>query len=382
MDLFTVVILTLVINVIIGFYLSVLHHQKPKDKCFKLWAFSCASFVIGAGLGFLRQYNVSEFITFFIADSLFIAASVFILAGLIQFSHFRYTKRKRAQALTVLFFVFAALLATYQNSELISLIASLAITIAFSLCAFLLHKSTINEPIITNTLKTIFVLHSCIMLIQAALIIINWGTTEPSTLPGSSIYTFLSHIVLTTLTALLLPWLCFLKLERKLTLKSQRDGLTELSNREYFFTQVKRYWQQHSSLPTALMMIDIDLFKGINDNFGHAVGDRAIRSVANIISKQLRSHDIVGRVGGEEYAALLANIDDKIAFKTSQRLCDQIAKELRFIGEDKLELTISIGLVHLRPSDHDYEVAFKTADDALYASKNSGRNKISIGTMI
>jgi len=86
-----------------------------------------------------------------------------------------------------------------------SLIASLAITITFSLCAFLLHKSTINEPIITNTLATIFILHICIMIIQATLITINSGTTEPSRLPGSSIYTFLSHIVLTILTALLLP---------------------------------------------------------------------------------------------------------------------------------------------------------------------------------
>jgi diguanylate cyclase (GGDEF)-like protein len=129
------------------------------------------------------------------------------------------------------------------------------------------------------------------------------------------------------------------------------------------------------------MMIDIDLFKGINDNFGHAVGDQAIRSVADILSKQLRSHDIIGRIGGEEYSALLANIDDKIAFKTCQRLCDQIAKELRFIGVDKLELTISIGLVHLQPSHHSSKVAFKTADDALYASKNSGRNKVTLGSI-
>ena len=76
------------------------------------------------------------------------------------------------------------------------------------------------------------------------------------------------------------------------------------------------------------------------------------------------------------FLVFLVNMDDKIAFKTCQRLCDQIAKELRFIEEDKLELTIIIGLVHLQPSDHDYEVAINTADDVLYASKNSGRIRL------
>ncbi len=382
MHLPTLVILTLAINVLIGFYLSILYVRKPKDKCFKFWACSCASFVFGSGLASLRPYNISEFISFFIADSLLVLAAVFILLGLIQFSHFRYTKHKQRQAFTALVIVFMAILATYQHPELVSLIASVVIAITFALCAFLLHKSAINEPIITNTLKIIFILHSVIMLAQAALILTEWGSTEPSDLPGGSIYTFLSHIVLTTLTALLLPWLCFLKLERKLTLKSQRDGLTKLANREYFFSQVKRYWKRHSRLPTGLMMIDIDLFKVVNDNFGHAVGDRAIQKVASIISRQLRSHDIIGRIGGEEYAALLVDIEKETAFKTAQRLCDQVAKELYFIGKDKVALTISIGIVHLQPAEHDYATAYKAADDALYVSKKSGRNTVTLGKVI
>ena len=97
MHLPTLVIMTLATNVLIGFYLSVLYRRKPKDKCFKLWALSCGSFVIGAALASSRSYNIPEFFTFFVADFLLVLTPTFILLGLIQFSRFRYTKRKRKQ---------------------------------------------------------------------------------------------------------------------------------------------------------------------------------------------------------------------------------------------------------------------------------------------
>jgi len=379
MHLPTLIIMTLVTNVIIGFYLSVLYRRKPKDKCFKLWALSCASFVVGAALASSRSFGIHEFFTFFIADFLLILTPTLILLGLVQFSRFRYTKRKRKQFVTSFCILVVFLLASFQHPELISFIAAVATTTLFALCAYLLHKSAINEPILTHTLKTIFIVHGLVMLTQAGFILINWSTIDSNGLPESSIYTLLSHILLTTLTALLLPWLCFLKLERKLTLKSQRDGLTKLANRDYFFSQITRYWQQYPSIPTAIIMIDIDLFKNINDKFGHATGDRTIKLVAQVLSEQLRSNDIIGRVGGEEYAALLVNIDQHTAFKTAQRLCEQVAKQLRFIGNDEVEVTISIGIAQLQPADHSYEAAFKAADTALYASKNAGRNTVSIG---
>jgi diguanylate cyclase (GGDEF)-like protein len=130
------------------------------------------------------------------------------------------------------------------------------------------------------------------------------------------------------------------------------------------------------------MMIDIDLFKNINDNFGHATGDRTIKLVAQVLSKQLRSNDIIGRVGGEEYAALLVDIDQHTAFKIAQRLCEQVAKQLRFIGKDEVEVTISIGMAQLKPANYSYEAALKAADIALYASKESGRNTVSIGKIV
>jgi len=216
------------------------------------------------------------------------------------------------------------------------------------------------------------------MFVQASLIALNWNAIDAVNLVEGTIFTLLSHTILTTLTALLLPWLCFLKLERKLTLKSQRDGLTKLANREHFFSQIKQYWGNYPTLPSGLMMIDIDLFKSVNDKFGHAFGDRAIKSVARVLSKQLRNNDILGRIGGEEYAVLLVDTDKQKALSIAQKLCDQVATQLRVIEDQPVELTISIGLLQLIPADLSHTDAYEAADVALYTSKASGRNIVTL----
>ncbi|GHG62363.1 hypothetical protein GCM10010919_07630 [Alishewanella longhuensis] len=378
MHLPTVITLALATNFIVGLYLYLLYQRKPKDRCFKLWSYSCGFFVLGSALVVLRPYAIPNFFSFFIADCLLLLAPVYLLAGLAQFSRFRYTKQRRQQALGTLAIVIAIFLASYQQPGLLSITVALAIALTFCLCAYLLHKSIITEPTFTRTLQSVFLLHALVMFIQALLVMLNWQQLNLHGLPESSVYTLLSHILLTTLTTLLLPWLSFLKLERKLTLKSQRDGLTRLANREHFFNQLERYWQQYPSTPAVFMMIDIDFFKKVNDTFGHAVGDQAIVSVAKLLSKQLRSNDIIGRIGGEEYAVLLIDIDEQTALKISHRLRQQVAEQLKFIEEANVELTISIGMVHVIPVQHDRITAFKLADDALYASKQAGRNTVTL----
>ncbi|MDP5036670.1 MAG: GGDEF domain-containing protein [Alishewanella sp.] len=381
MHLPTVVILALVINLIVGFYLYLLYRRKPKDRCFRLWSFSSISFVLGGTLVALRPYDITAFFTFFVADCLLLLAPILVLAGLIQFSRFRYTRRRRQHAFVLLALIVIALLSVYHHPGILSVLVALAIGITFYLCAVLLQKSVITEPTFTRTLQGIFLLHALTMFTQVMLILWQWQSLDMNGLPESSVYTLLSHILLTTFTALLLPWLCFLKLERKLTLKSQRDGLTKLANREHFFNLVERYWQQQRPLPAVLMMIDIDFFKKINDKFGHAVGDSAIKAVAQLLSKQLRCNDIIGRIGGEEYAALLIDLDEATALKISQRLCEQVEKQLQFVADAKVELTISIGLVCVDTSQHDYVSALKAADEALYSSKRAGRNTVTLGAV-
>ena len=198
--------------------------------------------------------------------------------------------------------------------------------------------------------------------------------------PDSAIVTtLLSHIMLTTLTALLLPWLFFLQSERKLTLKSQRDGMTNLSNRSHFLALVEQYWTRHPHKPLVIMMIDIDHFKIVNDQFGHMVGDKVIKGVADILNKGLRSHDILGRVGGEEFAVLIANEKTNVAREIGLRLLTLIENGMLKMDELEINLTISIGLEEVVPEKHQILSSFSAADKALYDSKHNGRNRLSIG---
>lgn len=381
MHLPTIILFAMLSNGIVGIYLYLLYRRKPKYNCFKLWALSCVSFMIGGSLAATRYYELPSFVSYFVADAFLLLAPIFILAGLIQFSRFRFTKNKRRQSLIIFVFALLALFLSHQHPALINIIAAILVGTLFLLCALLLRKSVFNEPVFTRVLTAIFVLHGFVLFSQSGLFVFAYLSDSTLSSPPGTMVTLVSHIMLTTLTALLLPWLCFLKLERKLTLKSQRDGLTKLSNREYFFEQVERYWHQYKSLPCGLLMIDVDYFKRINDKFGHATGDLALKEISKLLSKQVRNNDAVGRIGGEEFAILLVDAKEPEVIKIAQRIREQVANHLSIVDNKHLNLTVSIGVVPILPSDCHYSAVLKQADTALYTSKSVGRNTVTPANM-
>jgi diguanylate cyclase (GGDEF)-like protein len=123
-------------------------------------------------------------------------------------------------------------------------------------------------------------------------------------------------------------------------------------------------------------MMDIDYFKKINDTHGHAAGDAVLRDVAKALASTLRPGDMVGRLGGEEFAALLPDCDQPAAGVTAERL-RAITEGLSITHEGKtLRVTISIGVSALHPRDTSIEQALQRADEGLYAAKRNGRNRV------
>jgi two-component system cell cycle response regulator len=130
----------------------------------------------------------------------------------------------------------------------------------------------------------------------------------------------------------------------------------------------------------AFLMIDIDHFKEINDNYGHLVGDDVLKEVVQIIQNPIRSIDILGRYGGEEFGLILPETDEDGAMVLAEKIRDNVEKHTFIAGDGiiRLKLAISIGVsIYPNKNVKDVKTLVKNADDALYVSKKEGRNKVS-----
>lgn len=157
------------------------------------------------------------------------------------------------------------------------------------------------------------------------------------------------------------------------------DELTGISNRRGFNEIINTLAKSANTEKTsfALLLVDIDFFKNINDEYGHLIGDSVLRYLAKKLDAETKGKDSVARIGGEEFVILLPQTDYEDAFTLADNLRIKVAAfNLKAKGEDKpLKLTISAG-VAVYALDEDIEKPISRADKALYQAKNSGRNKV------
>jgi len=164
----------------------------------------------------------------------------------------------------------------------------------------------------------------------------------------------------------------------ELAILSQTDGLTGLFNRTHWNnclqTEYKRWMRSQNA--SSLVMIDIDHFKEVNDNYGHLVGDEVIRHISALIQEQVRDTDISGRYGGEEFSIILADTPLKNSYIFAERLRKVIEDSLVKYNDIEIKYTISIGIAEIEESIKTSEAWIECADSALYTAKETGRNKV------
>ncbi len=170
--------------------------------------------------------------------------------------------------------------------------------------------------------------------------------------------------------------------EHQLRFLAQRDQLTQAYNRHHFWqlanaemARVRRYKR-----PLSIAMLDADHFKAVNDVHGHDVGDLVLRMIVDTCHDSLRKNDVLARYGGEEFVVLLPETPLTGALAVMERVRERIeATSLELENGQRVSITVSIGLAGLSNDREDIDTLLKRADDALYAAKHAGRNRVRVG---
>ncbi|MDP2980820.1 MAG: sensor domain-containing diguanylate cyclase [Candidatus Omnitrophota bacterium] len=156
------------------------------------------------------------------------------------------------------------------------------------------------------------------------------------------------------------------------------DSLTEVSTRRYFLErfreEIRRSMRRKSTM--SFLMIDLDYFKEKNDKFGHLVGDVILKEIALVLKSTLREIDIIGRYGGEEFAVVLAGIGREGALLAAERIRSSVEHSVFKAYDEKVSVTISIGISAFPEDGVDEHTLIESADKALYRAKEKGRNRV------
>lgn len=171
------------------------------------------------------------------------------------------------------------------------------------------------------------------------------------------------------------------QLELELQRLATTDVLTRSSNRRYFFECAHHEFDRAGAqdIPLAFLLLDIDDFKGVNDTYGHLEGDEVLRRIADVGRTVLRRGDLFGRIGGEEFAAVLPGCSPDMARQVAERLGQEIAQQRFSSDGQRYGVTVSQGLASLTPHDQTLDQLFARADAAMYEAKRQGKNRVVAG---
>lgn len=203
-----------------------------------------------------------------------------------------------------------------------------------------------------------------------------------SIIPLSSEQNEITHVCLTIydVTDAATSKMALENVNQQLTLLSITDKLTGLYNRGYWEECLRNEFNRFARTKriSTLMMLDIDLFKVVNDTYGHLAGDAVLRSTSQILQQCIRKTDIAGRYGGEEFGLILLDTPEHKALIVAERFRAAMERHTIDYQGQSIRCTVSIGLAELQESYTQMEDWLHQADKALYCSKRSGRNQISL----
>ncbi len=265
-----------------------------------------------------------------------------------------------------------------------ALIASSIVTAYTWLTAYEFWRGR-NEQLVSRW-PAIFLLfaHGALFLLRTPLaLLLPWA--PDNNLFGSVWLTVLSFeaLLFTISIAFILLAMAKERTELRHRTAALVDPLTGIANRRSFLQDAMQLAKRHSGkpLPTAVLLIDLDHFKSINDRFGHALGDRVLEIFSDAARKSVRSTDLLGRLGGEEFAAVLHDTSRDKAMAVAERIRESFAHAAQDVDGRPVGATLSIGLAYCEEAALDVPELLAQSDQALYFAKERGRNRVEVASL-
>ncbi|MBN9049881.1 MAG: GGDEF domain-containing protein [Rhizobiales bacterium] len=226
--------------------------------------------------------------------------------------------------------------------------------------------------------------HGALFLLRTPLVaVLPWLST--SDIYGSVWLTVLSFeaLLFTISIAFILQAMAKERTELRHKTAAMIDPLTGLPNRRSFMEEAERLTERHRAhpKPVTVLLMDMDHFKSINDRFGHAVGDQVLEVFAESARQSVRSSDLVSRLGGEEFAAVLHDLSREKAFAVADRIRTSFAQAALEVDDHPIAATVSIGLAHCELEAFEFGELLAQADRALYVAKERGRNRVETASL-
>jgi diguanylate cyclase (GGDEF)-like protein len=268
--------------------------------------------------------------------------------------------------------------------QLRALVASAIITAYTWLTAYEFWRGR-SEQLVSRW-PAIFMLfaHGALYLLRTPLISIL-PTAPDNSMYGSVWLTVLSFeaLLFTISVAFILLAMAKERTELRHRNAAMLDPLTGIANRRSFLADAALLAKRHRANPrqTAVLLIDLDHFKSINDRFGHAVGDSVLEMFTDAAQKSMRSTDLLGRIGGEEFAAVLCDTSRERAVAVADRIRESFALASKEVDGRPLCATVSIGVAHCDQPVLDVPEMLAQADHALYFAKENGRNRVEVASL-
>jgi diguanylate cyclase (GGDEF)-like protein len=383
LDIRTLALTNLFLSILLGLGSIVFARVNNSFHGFRQLGSGYFLFALGFVLLGLRQY-IPHFISIVVANAFIVAGFSILIMGILKFLQYPTTRCKAITItlITLLMISFSYFTYIDDNTNIRMLIISAIIA---GQCFYISHKILIHKEklyqIFTHFLAYTFLFCGIIFSVRIYLTLTAPSLTNFMEAGSIHALALIAQQLVVITSCFTLSWSASQKLAYKLAVQATIDPLTQLYNRRAMedFAEKEILRAQRTKTSLSIILMDIDLFKDVNDSYGHQVGDKVLQEFSLRLSASLRKYDILSRYGGEEFILLLPNTNAKTAMIIAEKLRETIAEPVfKLEISPALSVTASFGVVAVQAEKINWQQLVSFADNALYHAKQNGRNQVQL----